>query len=248
MMIFISPTKNMKPRSIDCPKTMPQFCVEAEELLALLQTFNDEDIMNIMNVNAKLAIQNQQRFQEIRFDQQGTHAITTYDGLAFQSMHLDTWDKEDFLYAQAHLRILSGFYGIVRPLDAIYPYRLEMQEKGLSERIDTLYSFWSDALMSSMRKDNPDGCYINLASKEYSQAVLPYLNKQERCIHIDFKVVKDGKAKILATAAKMARGAMVAYLIKHRISDPEQIKHFDVDGWAYMETLSSADHFVFLKR
>lgn len=248
MMIFISPTKNMKPRTIDLPMTMPQFCVAAEALLDILKTYNDEAIMNIMNVNARLAIENQMRFQKIRFDCQGSHAITSYDGLAFRYMHLDTWSEEDFLYAQQHLSILSGFYGLVRPLDSIYPYRLEMQAKGLSEQIDNLYAYWNDELMQAMRSQNNDHCYINLASKEYSQAVTPYLYPKERCIQIDFKIVKDGKLKTLATAAKMARGRMVEYIIKKQIEDPEKLRDFSEDGWTYMEHLSSKDEMMFIKQ
>lgn len=248
MMLFVSPTKNMKPRTIDLPMTLPQFCVEAEALLDILKTYNDEDIMNIMKVNAKLAVENQKRFQHIRFDLNGTHAITTYDGLAFQHMRLDAWTLADYTYAQDHMRILSGFYGVLKPLDSIYPYRLEMQARGLSQCIDNLYSYWSDALMSSMRQDQSDTVYINLASKEYSQAVLPYLKEQETCINVDFKVVKDGTLRVLATAAKMARGAMVNYIIQHRIEDPQALKDFSEDGWAYMETLSKESEFVFVKQ
>lgn len=247
MICFVSPTKNMKPRNCTLEKTLPEFCVEAEELLEILRTYNDEDIMNIMKVNAKLALQNEQRFKEIQFDLQGNHAITSYDGLAFQSMHLDTWKETDFQYAQDHLRILSGFYGVVRPLDSIYPYRLEMQAKGLSERIDTLYSYWNDSLMRSMREVSRDSIYINLASKEYSQAVTPYLFDHERCINVDFYVMKEGKRKMLATAAKMARGNMVEYIIKNKIDEPEKLKQFHENGWVFQVEFSSDNDYSFIK-
>lgn len=247
MITFISPTKNMKPQRLSQPMSLPQFCAEAEELLEILKNYNDEDIMQIMKVNAKLAIENQHRFQTIRFDLEGTHALSSYDGLAFKYMNLATWKDKDLCYANEHLRILSGFYGVVRPFDSIYPYRLEMQAHGLSERIDTLYSYWNDELLSAMRKDNTDGIYINLASKEYSQAVTPYLFDDETCINIHFKVVKDGKYKILATAAKMARGRMVAYIMKNRIENVEGIKQFQEDGWHFMEDMSSPTEYLFIK-
>lgn len=246
-MIFISPTKNMKPKCLDLPMSLPEFCVEAEGLLDVLLTYNDEDIMQIMNVNAKLAVENQKRFQQILFDDQGVHALASYDGLVFKYMDVDSWSKEDILYANDHLRILSGFYGVVRPLDSIYPYRLEMQAKGLSERVDTLYSYWSDSLMRSMREANHDKIYINLASKEYSQAILPYLRDDETCINIYFLVIKDGVGKNVATAAKMARGQMVTYIMKHRIDTPEQVKKFDTDGWTYDCEKSNESDYVFVK-
>lgn len=247
MITFIAPTKNMKPTASNHSMTMPEFCVEAEELAEQIKTYNDEQIMNIMKVNAKMAIQTQERFQNIRFDGNGTPALFTYSGLVFQSMHTDTWDHADILFAQDHLRIISGFYGVVKPLDSIYPYRLEMQAKGLSERIDNLYSFWSDSLMRSIRRDNKDQCYINLASKEYAQAITPYLNKDEHLITIDFQVIKNQTRKTITTYAKTARGNMVEYIMKNHIDTPEQLKVFHMDQWHYEEALSDENHYVFLK-
>lgn len=248
MITFISPTKNMKPQRLIQPMSLPQFCVEAAELLEILKSYNDEKIMQIMKVNAKLAIENQQRFQRIAFDLEGSHALSSYDGLAFKYMNISSWKEEDLWYANEHLRILSGFYGILRPFDSIYPYRLEMQAHSLSERIDNLYSYWYDELLNAMRKENTDGVYINLASKEYSRAVTPYLLDDEICINIHFKVVKDGKQKILATAAKMARGRMVAYIMKNRIDRVEEIKQFHEDGWYFLEEQSTATDYVFIKK
>lgn len=247
MITFIAPTKNMKPRTYDLPMTQPEFCAEAECLAELIKTYNDEAIMNIMNVNAKLALQTQAYFQKLRFDLSGTPALFTYSGLVFHSMHTDTWEKEAVQFAQAHLRIISGLYGCLRPLDSIYPYRLEMQAKGLSQRIDNLYSFWSDALMRSLRQDNDDQVYINLASKEYSQAITPYLNKNERMITVDFQVIKSGVRKTITTYAKTARGNMTEYIMKHRINTPEQLKCFSVDQWQYMSEESNETRFLFVK-
>lgn len=247
MITFIAPTKNMKPNTIDTPLTLPEFCVEAESLAELIRTYNDEAIMNIMNVNAKLALQTQERFRQIRFDSKGTPALLTYSGLVFHSMHTDTWSESDVLYAQDHLRIISGLYGIVRPLDSIYPYRLEMQAKGLSSRIDNLYSYWSDSLMRSMRKDNTDHIYINLSSKEYSQAITPYINKTEQMITIDFQVIKQGECRTITTYAKTARGNMVEYIMKKRINTPEQLKDFNIDQWHYEPAMSGESRYLFLK-
>ncbi len=247
MITFISPAKNMKPCTTAYQMTLPPFCTQSAELLDILLTYNDEDIMNIMHVNAKLAIQNQQRFREIRFDTNGSPALFTYSGLAFQSMDLNTWDQESVAFAQSHLCILSGFYGCNRPLDSIYPYRLEMQARHLSEQIGDLYSYWSDSVMAYLRNECNDHTYINLASQEYSSALLPYLRDDERCIHIDFQVIKNGKRKTIATHAKMARGAMVAYIMKNKIDKPEALKTFHTDGWRYDPTHSDDNRYVFLK-
>lgn len=127
MITFIAPTKNMKPQRASLPMSLPPFCVEAEELWQILKNWNDETIMNVMNVNAKMALHVQELLQHIRFDDNGSHALLTYSGLAFHAMNVSDWSDDDLRFAQQHLRILSGFYGMVRPLDSIYPYRLEMQ-------------------------------------------------------------------------------------------------------------------------
>lgn len=247
MLTFISPAKNMKPIQCAYPLTLPPFAAEAEELLEILLTYNDETIMNIMKVSAKLALQNQTRFRRIRFDSHGSPALFSYVGLAFQSMHLDTWDDQAVRFAQDHLCILSGFYGLNRPLDSIYPYRLEMQTRGLTLQIDNLYSYWSDAMMRYMRDICEDRIYINLASKEYAQAILPYLKDDERCIHVEFQMIREGKRRVVATHAKMARGAMVAYIMEHQINDPARLKDFHENGWFFDASASADDHYVFLK-
>lgn len=247
MITFIAPTKNMKPRRAPLPMSLPLLCVEAEELWEILKEWNDETIMNVMNVNAKTALRVQEILQRIRFDREGSHALLTYSGLAFHAMDVMDWSEADLNFAQSHLRILSGFYGVVRPLDSIYPYRLEMQARNLSQRIDNLYSYWSDSLMREIRKDCQDGIYINLASREYAQAVLPYLKAGEQCVNIEFRTIKNNTAKIVATHAKIARGKMVRMIMKQRIDDPCQLKDFREDGWQF-DAQSSDEHcYVFLR-
>lgn len=247
MITFIAPTKNMKPHRCALPMTLPPFCVEAEELWELLKTWNDEKIMNVMNVNAKTALQVQERLRHIRFDCDGSHALLTYSGLAFHAMNVFDWEVDDLNFAQQHLRILSGFYGMVRPLDSIYPYRLEMQAKDLSEQIGNLYTYWTDMMMREMRRECTDGVYINLASREYAQAILPYLNAEERCVNVEFRTVKNHTTKIVATHAKIARGKMVRMIMKQHIDDPQRLKEFHEDEWQFHEEHSDDTHYVFLR-
>lgn len=247
MITFIAPTKNMKPQRASLPMSLPPFCVEAEELWQILKNWNDETIMNVMNVNAKMALHVQELLQHVRFDDNGSHALLTYSGLAFHAMKVSDWSDDDLRFAQQHLRILSGFYGMVRPLDSIYPYRLEMQAKDITERIGNLYTYWSDAMMQEMRQDCEDGIYINLASREYAQAVMPYFKDEERCINIEFRTVKNHTVKTIATHAKIARGKMVRMMMKQRINDPQSLKRFQEDGWQFHSESSDETHYVFLK-
>lgn len=247
MLMLISPAKNMKPKPLETKLHLPEFICEAESLHAVLKEYNDEDIMRIMKVNAKLAVENEERMKQIRFDDQGTAALCTYEGLQYKYMHLENWDLEDYRYADEHLRILSGFYGIVRPLDSIYPYRLEMQTRLLDERIDNLYTFWGCELMAHARRENSDSIFINLASKEYSDAVAPYVRDDELFITIQFRMWKDGRYRTLATDAKMARGAMVQYIVQNRIDNVDSLKQFQGMGYHYDPVHSSKSEFWFIK-
>lgn len=247
MLLFISPAKNIKPVRLDLPCSLPEYICEAEELLEILLTYNDEDIMNIMKVNAKLAVENQERFRQIRFDDQGTHAICSYNGIQYKYMNQNDWTKEDYMYTNDHLRILSGFYGVLRPLDSIYPYRLEMQTRLQEERIDNLYSYWNTLLMEHLRLACDDGIYINLASKEYSEAILPYLLEDERCVNIHFKIYKNNVYKTQATDAKMARGLMVEYCMRNKINDIDKLKAFQGAGYQYEAAMSDDENFTFIK-
>lgn len=248
MITFIAPTKNMKPCRDYPALSLPPFCIEAEALWSLMKTWNDEQIMQVMKVSAKKALQVEEQMKQIRFDQNGFPALFTYTGLAFQAMKVLDWDDTALCFAQSHLRILSGFYGVVRPLDAIYPYRLEMQAKDLSPQIGDLYTYWSDAITREMRRENEDGIYVNLASREYAQAVLPYLKATERCIHIEFRTVDHHTSKIIATHAKIARGKMARMIMTHQLDDPQSLTGFHEDGWQFHAASSDADHYVFQRQ
>lgn len=250
MLVVVSPTKTMRSDGTRTPRNLPALYTYSECILEELKKLKEEDIQTLMKVNEKIAKENQERFQQICFDMHGTCALETYDGLQFKSMQLETLDEQAWEYLQKHMRILSGFYGVVRPLDAIYPYRLEMQAKLAVDGCKNLYTYWNDVIAKHCLdacKDNQTPVILSVASKEYEKAIQPYV-PHGKFIQLVFKIEKQGKLKVESTQAKMARGAMIAFLAKHKAQTLEDVKKFDSDGYQYDESLSDDITFVFVKR
>ena len=219
MLYIISPTKTMKTTTHYKPSAMPQLWEKAELLLANIKMLTVEDIMHFMHVKEALAIQTKQRFDQLSFHENGYCAIEAYDGLQFKYMQMEDLAMSELSYLQEHLRILSGFYGVLRPFDGVTPYRLEMQARidlELGGRHFTdLYGFWGDRIYRELVRE--DRIVINLASREYSKAVEPYLEPDVVFLNVVFGCMetdKNGnpKIKVKGTEAKMARGEMVRYL------------------------------------
>ena len=250
MLILVSPTKTMRTDGKRRPTGLPALCTHSEKILEELKKLNEQEIQNLMKVNEKIAKENKERFQHIKFDEHGTCALETYDGLQFKSIQLEELDEEAWDYLQTHMRILSGLYGAVRPLDAIYPYRLEMQAKLSVDGSKNLYTYWHDAIANhclDVCKDDDTPVLLSVASKEYEKAIQPYVPK-EKFIQLVFKIEKQGKLKVESTQAKMARGAMIAFLAKSKAQTLDDVKKFDTDGYAYEEELSDETSLVFVKR
>lgn len=250
MLILVSPTKTMRTDGKRTPIGKPVLCTHSEKILEELKKLNEQDIQTLMKVNEKIAKENQERFQHIKFDEHGTCALETYDGLQFKSIQLEELDEDAWDYLQKHMRILSGLYGAVRPLDAIYPYRLEMQAKLAVDGCRNLYSYWNDTIANhclDICKDDETPVLLSVASKEYEKAIQPFVPK-EKFIQLVFKIEKQGKLKVESTQAKMARGAMIAFLAKTKAQTLDDVKKFDTDGYAYEEELSDETSLVFVKR
>lgn len=247
MLVIISPTKQMKPYEGRTPYHCPKLIEDSKRIWNELKKLSIEDIKKLMKVNDKIAQENMQRYQDMKFDQNGSCALFTYQGLQFQYMRIET--EEEIAYLEKHLRILSGFYGMVRPLDSIYPYRLEMQAKLCVGGEKDIYAFWNhklaDMLMEEV-KTHTLPKIIDMASKEYEKAVLPYL-PQDVCLTLTFKIRKGEKLKVESTQAKMARGRMIHYLAVNKIETLDGIKEFCEDGYRYEAELSSEKEFVFVK-
>lgn len=227
-------------------RSMPSFLSETEELLAWMRRLTFAEAKAIWKCNDKIAEQNYRRFQEMDLERNLTPAVIAYEGIQYQYMAPAVFGGEQTDYIQEHLRILSGFYGVLKPFDGVTPYRLEMQAKA-SEAGD-LYKFWGDKLYREVAGEEKDGGLIlNLASKEYSKCIEKYLTPEDTYVTVVFGELADGKVKQKGTLAKMARGEMVRYLAENKVEDPERIKGFDRLGYCFEETLSNEKEYVFLK-
>ena len=225
---------------------MPVFLSETEELLAWMRHLTFAEAKAIWKCNDKIAEQNYRRFQEMDLERNLTPAVIAYEGIQYQYMAPAVFGGAQTDYIQEHLRILSGFYGVIKPFDGVTPYRLEMQAKA-SEAGD-LYKFWGDKLYREVAGEEKDGGLIlNLASKEYSKCIEKYLTPEDTYVTVVFGELADGKVKQKGTLAKMARGEMVRYLAENKVEDPERIKGFDRLGYCFEETLSNEKEYVFLK-
>lgn len=249
MIAIISPAKNMRNLKID--NINPQiigkeryFTKETEEIIRVLKDLTPWDIQSLMKVNEKIALQSYAYFQDFNFNDKGVCGLLAYDGLVFKNIKAEDFTKEDFDYANKHIRILDAFYGMVNPLDDILPYRLEMQYP-IKIQGNNLYKFWDDKIYKKLYSE--DNVIVNLASEEYAKTVRRFLNEEDIFIDIDFKVNKDGKLKTLATLAKMARGQMVKYIIENKINNPEDLKDFTFNSFKYCSNLSTSKKFVFIK-
>ncbi|MDD7755002.1 MAG: peroxide stress protein YaaA [Clostridiales bacterium] len=249
MIAIISPAKNMRNLKID--NINPQiigkeryFTKETDEIIRVLKDLTPWDIQSVMKVNEKIALQSYAYFQDFNFNDKGVCGLLAYDGLVFKNIKAEDFTKEDFDYANKHIRILDAFYGMVNPLDDILPYRLEMQYP-IKIQGNNLYKFWDDKIYNKLYSE--DNVIVNLASEEYAKTVRRFLNEEDIFIDIDFKVNKDGKLKTLATLAKMARGQMVKYIIENKIDNPEDLKNFTFNSFKFCSNLSTPRKFVFIK-
>lgn len=246
MKIIISPAKKMNMTDTMEWKELPVYLERTEKLKEFIRGLEYGEAKALWKCNDKIAQQNYERFASMDLKQNLTPAIFSYEGIQYQYMAAEVMEQEALSYLQEHLRILSGFYGILKPFDGIVPYRLEMQARAGVNGSKDLYEYWGDLLYQDLVKDGTH-VILNLASKEYSRCVKQYLGTEDRFITVLFGEYVNGKVVQKGTMAKMARGEMVRYLAEYRISDPEQIKTFDRLGYRFEEALGSETEYVFLK-
>ena len=246
MRIIISPAKKMNVDTDSLPvRDLPVFLEQTEELCRELQSKSPEELQKLRKCNDQIAALNVERLRQMDLRRNLTPAVLAYEGIQYQYMAPNVFTNREYDYIQEHLRILSGFYGVLRPFDGVTPYRLEMQAKLEIHDAKDLYSYWSDSLAESLYAET--NCIVNLASKEYSLCVSKYLPNSVRFITCVFGEEKDGKVIEKGTMCKMARGEMVRYMAEHQITDPEQIKAFDQLHYRFNDTYSDSTTFVFLK-
>ena len=246
MRLIISPAKKMRRDSDSfAAAAAPQFLEQAEELRAYLQTLDYDQCRALWRCNDTIAALNFERVRHMDLRRAQTPALFSYDGIQYRYMAPNVFTERELSYVQEHLRILSGFYGLLRPFDGVEPYRLEMQAKLAGFRCSTLYEFWGASLAEMLAAE--DACLVNLASQEYSKAVRPYWGTQPRWVECTFAEEAGGKRREKATQAKMARGAMVRYLAERQAQEPEEMRGFDRFGFSFDAAASSPDHFIFVK-
>ncbi len=254
MKIIISPAKKM-----DCSNNESNlsfsnctFLDEAKELTKILKEFSPSKLSNLMGISPNLGLLNADRFSNwtLPFSQKSAkQAILMFKGDVYQGINSNDFEREDFDFAQKHLRILSGLYGLLKPLDLMQAYRLEMSTKLENKKGKNLYQFWGDSLTQCLANEikiDKESCLINLASNEYSK-VLKFKDLGIAVITPVFKDFKNGNLKVISFFAKRARGKMCRYIIKNKITSPDRLYDFNDSGYAFNSNLSSDTEFVFVR-
>jgi len=252
MLMLISPAK---PLDYESPPTtasysIPEYLEKSSELIAVVKKKSYRDLMKLMQTSQKIAELSVERFNQwhLPFNSENAkQAVLAFKGDVYTGLDAPGLAEEKLKYAQSHLRIISGLYGLLRPLDLMQPYRLEMGLKLKTKKGKTLYQFWgeqiTDALNSMLAKQD-DPVLINLASNEYFKSIQKK-NLDCRLITPQFKDWKNGKYKMISFFAKKARGLMVRYAIDHNIQQAEELQNFDYDGYSFNSELSHGDTWVF---
>lgn len=246
--IIISPAKKM---NIDLEtlefKEVPGMLHKTEHILAKLQEISLEELQKLWKCNDKIAVENYERLQRMELHKNLTPAILAYEGIQYKYMAPTVFECEMLDYVQSHLRILSGFYGVLRPMDGVTPYRLEMQAKLGIENAKHLYEYWGSGLYDNIANEDSN-VIINLASKEYSICIEKYLKETDRYITCVFGELVEEKVVQKGTYAKMARGEMVRFMAEREVEEPEELQKFDRLGYRYSKELSDEKIYVFLRK
>ncbi|TDT00507.1 peroxide stress protein YaaA [Erwinia rhapontici] len=252
MLMVISPAKTLDFESplATTRYTQPMLLDESQKLIAVARQLSPADISSLMHISDKLAVLNAERFNDWQPDftpDNARQAILAFKGDVYTGLQAETFSEAAFDFAQQHLRMLSGLYGLLRPLDLMQAYRLEMGIKLANPAGKDLYSFWGDKLTHALNAalaEQGDSVLINLASDEYFKAVKPKLLNAE-IVKPVFLDEKNGKFKVISFYAKKARGLMSRYIIENELTQPEQLKKFDVDGYAFDADASKGNELVF---
>lgn len=250
MLIVLSPSKTLDFSPISqTPSTSPDFQAEVKDLVSVLQKKSSTQLGKLMNLSDALASLNASRyatFSQNLEDGQSKQALLAFKGDVYTKMDVETYTKEDLHFAQEHLRILSGLYGLLKPLDLIQPYRLEMGTRLKTKKGASLYEFWGTKISKALNEAGQGKPLVNLASQEYFKAVDKKALKLP-VVHIHFKEYKNGSYQVVGLFAKQARGLMSDYAIKNRITSPEELKGFQREGYEFAESQSSTQDWVFVR-
>ncbi|ERK31892.1 peroxide stress protein YaaA [Clostridium intestinale] len=252
MIYIVSPAKslNFSDKSNAVSDRTPNFINESEKLIKELKKFSPEDICSLMKISEKLGELNFYRFQQYELNPV-KEAIFAFHGDVYKGLDINSLKEEAVLYGDKHLRILSGLYGVLRPLDRIKEHRLEMGTKLKNKAGKDLYEFWGDKILEFLDNElskEKTKVLVNLASEEYSKAAkIEELKKRYKVITPVFKDYKNGSYKIISIYAKRARGLMARYLIENEVDNIKGIKEFECEGYKYSEEKSNEDFLVFIR-
>ncbi len=251
MIVILSPSKTQDFENINRTDihTQSEFLLDTKELLDEIQKKELDELQEVMQVSKRLAFLNYNRFQDIQFPfnpDSDRQAIIAFRGDVYEGLDVETLTDDEIMFAQSHLRIISGFYGVLRPLDLIQPYRLEMKTPLKTARGKNLYEFWGKFLTDYFNTRFADTLFINLASNEYSKAVINRHFKLQFITPI-FREEKNGNLKTVAIFAKKARGKMARYIIQNKLKQPSKLKLFEEDGYKFNEELSSQTEWIFVR-
>ncbi|MCK4921710.1 MAG: peroxide stress protein YaaA [Bacteroidales bacterium] len=252
MIAIISPSKNLNenPNKITNDFTIPDFLDEANILVEKLRKYSPKQLQKLMSINPKLSELNIGRY--LKWNRPFTlenadRAILMFSGEVFNGLQAKSLKESDLKFAQNNMRILSGLYGVLRPLDLMQAYRLEMGTDLSVKRRKNLYQFWGDKLTQNLNKEfesHEEKVLVNLASDEYFNAVNPQ-NLKAKIIKCQFKEERDGKLKFITIYGKKARGLMLRFIIENRIQNHEDLKAFDVEGYYFNPNYSTNDLWMF---
>lgn len=254
MLILLSPAKTLDYKTPAPVKSysQPDYLEKAQKLIDILRAYPPFEIAKLMHISDALAVQNAERFSSWHLPftvENSKQALFAFKGDVYEGLDAMHLSQAALNYAQQHVRILSGLYGILRPLDLMQPYRLEMGTKLVNSEGKNLYAFWGKEITLGLNHllSQANGVVINLASEEYFKAIqLPHL--QGRVIYPVFEDYKNGQYKIISFYAKRARGLMVNFAATHQINEPEKLKAFDMEGYCFIEDASDASRWIFRRR
>ena len=252
MLITLSPSKGQDFETAGLSKkyTKPADLKDSELLIKELRKINSKQLQDLMAVSENIAGINVARYKSFNTPftiKNAKQAIFAFKGDVYSGLDLEKFSEQDYAFAQDHVRILSGLYGCLRPLDLMQPYRLEMKTKLKNARGENLYQFWGERITQSLNKElkkQKEPVLVNLASNEYFKSVKPKL-LAGRLLNINFKETKHNKTRVVAIFAKRARGLMTDYIVRHRIEKTEDIKQFKLAGYKFNKALSDDKQWTF---
>ena len=252
-MILLSPAKTLDFSDNRADHfTLPRMMSPTKELVSLLKKKQAADLMDLMHISENLGTLNYERYQHFSLpfnEENAKQAVLAFKGDVYTGLEASSLSPSELGYAQNHLRILSGLYGLLRPLDLMQAYRLEMGTKLENKRGKNLYEFWGDRITKLLNEDlaeNASEAVLNLASKEYFSA-LQARKLKAPLIDVDFKEDRDGKLKVISFNAKKARGSMAGMIIRNQVETLEDLKQLEVDGYRFNEGISKPNHLIFTK-